>query len=99
MKWFPGKIVAGYGVASGRALDVIGSGTANGTFIDIWNYSGGANQQWIFTATSGGYYRLTPANATSSCLDVQHSGTTNSIPLEIWTYGGANSQQWSLQAP
>jgi len=88
------------GVPSRRALDVVGSGTANGTLIDIWPYnSSSANQQWSITATSGGYYRLTPQNATGSCLDVQHSATTNGAPLEIWTYGGSNSQQWKFQAP
>lgn len=87
------------GVQSGLALDVVDSGTANGTLIDIWPYGGGANQQWITTATSGGNYRLTPANAVGSALDVEHSATTNGAPLEIWTYGGGNSQQWSFQTP
>jgi hypothetical protein len=88
------------GVPSRRALDVIGDGTANGTLIDIYPFhSTYLNQQWAITATSGGYYRLTPQNATGSCLDVQHSATTNGASLEIWTYGGGNSQQWKFQAP
>jgi hypothetical protein len=88
------------GIQSGLALDVFGSGTANGTLIDIYTYNSTyLNQQWSFSPTSGGYYRLTPGNATGSCLDVQHSGTTNGTPLEIWTYGGGNSQQWKFQAP
>ena len=95
-----GSIYKIIGVQSGLALDVVGSGTANGTRIDIWPYNSSfANQQWGITATSGGYYRLTPQNATGSALDVQHSATTNGAPLEIWTYGGGNSQQWSFQAP
>jgi predicted alpha-1,6-mannanase (GH76 family) len=87
------------GVQSGRALEVAGAGTANGTGIDIYDNTETANQQWMLTATSGGYYRLTPANATSTGLDVQHSATTNSALLEIWGYSGGNSQQWSFQAP
>jgi hypothetical protein len=78
---------------------VDGGGTANGTGIDIYDYSGASYQQWNFTATSGGYYRLTPQNATSSSLDVQHSGTTNGVPLEIWNYSENNSEQWKFQAP
>jgi hypothetical protein len=88
------------GIQSGLALDVVGGGTANGTLIDIWPYNSTyLNQQWSFTPTSGGYYRLTPGNATGSGLDVQHSGTTNGTPLEIWTYGGGSSQQWKFQTP
>jgi hypothetical protein len=87
------------GVQSGRALSLVGGGSANGTLIDIYDYCGASCQQWSITPTSGGYYRLTPQSATGSCLDVQHSGLTNDTPLEIWTYGGGNSQQWTLQTP
>jgi Glycosyl hydrolase family 76/Ricin-type beta-trefoil lectin domain-like len=87
------------GVQSGSGLSVDGWGTANGTGIEIYTNTATLNQLWSLTATSGGYCRLTPANAPGSALDVQHSGTTNSIPLQIWSYNGGNSQQWSFQTP
>jgi hypothetical protein len=34
------------GVASGRCLDVAQNGTANGSRIQLWDCTGGANQAW-----------------------------------------------------
>lgn len=87
------------GVQSGRALDVFGNGTANGTKIDLWDYNGGINQKYTFTATSGGYFRITPANATGSCIDGVGFGTANGTLVDLWQYNGGNNQQWILQAP
>ncbi|MFP5368405.1 MAG: RICIN domain-containing protein, partial [Actinomycetes bacterium] len=55
---------------AGLCLDVPGLSTAHGTRVTIWHCNGGANQKWTITATSGGYYRLTPTHATNMCLDV-----------------------------
>ncbi len=94
-----GNIYQIVGVQSGRALEVTGAATANGTGIDIYNYTGATNQQWSLTSTGGGIFRLTPQNATGSALDVLHSGTANGNLLEIYSYNGGKSQQWSFQAP
>ena len=82
-----------------KALDVNGAGTTNGTNVQIWTYGGGANQKWTISATSGGYYRLTPTHATSMALDVNGASSTDGANVQIWTYGGGNNQQWIFQAP
>lgn len=87
------------GVASGKALEANGSGTANGTKIQLWTYGGGNNQKWKFTATSGGFYRVTPVHASGGCLDVNGNSTANGALVQLWTYGGGNNQQWSFTAP
>ena len=87
------------GVQSGRSLDIYGNGTANGTKVELWDYTGGNNQKFTITATSGGYYRITPANATGSCLEVSGSSTANGALVDLWSYSGGNSQQWIFQAP
>jgi predicted alpha-1,6-mannanase (GH76 family) len=91
------------GVQSGLSLDVVGSGTANGTGIDAYTYNSSyANQQWSLTPTSGGYCRLTPQNALASCVDVQNSATTNGAPLVLWSCNltnSPNSQQWAFVSP
>jgi hypothetical protein len=87
------------GVASGKALDVYNSQTANGTKVELWTYGGGNNQKFSFTATSGGYYRITPAHATGSCLDVSGASTANGAKVELWGWSGGNNQQWAFQAP
>jgi glucuronoarabinoxylan endo-1,4-beta-xylanase len=87
------------GVQSGKALEVAGAGTSNGTNVQIWTNNSAANQKWTVSATSGGYYRLTPTNATNMCLDVSGVSTADGANIQIWTYGGGNNQQWAFQAP
>jgi hypothetical protein len=87
------------GVQSGRAIEVAGGVVGNGTKVQIWDYLGTAHQKFTFTATSGGYYRITPTHATSHCLDVSGVSTADGAPVHQWTYGGGNNQQWAFQAP
>ena len=87
------------GVQSGRAVEVSNWGTANGTKVQLWDYAGGTNQKYTFTATSGGNYRITPTHATGSCLDVNGASTADGALVQLWTYGGGNNQQWAFQAP
>lgn len=87
------------GLQSGKALDVAGWGTSNGSNVHVWSYGGGANQKWMITTTSGGYYRLTPTNATGMSLDVSGASTADGANVQIWQYLGGNNQQWSFQAP
>lgn len=87
------------GAQSAKALDVYGFGTTNGTNVEIWTNNSSANQKWTITATSGGYYRLTPTNATNMCLDVSGVSTADGANVQIWQYLGGNNQQWTFQAP
>jgi hypothetical protein len=87
------------GVQSGKCVDISNWGTANGTKVQLWDYLGGTNQKYTFTATGGGYYRITPTHATGSCLDVSGVSTADGALVQLWTYGGGNNQQWSPQAP
>lgn len=87
------------GVASGKALDVNNNSAVNGSKIQLWTYSGGNNQKWTFTATSGGFYRVTPVHATGSCLEVNGNSAADGALVDLWSYTGGNNQQWSFSAP
>jgi aryl-phospho-beta-D-glucosidase BglC (GH1 family) len=88
------------GLQSGKALDVSGGQTGNGTNVQIWTYLGGPNQIWTISATSGGYFRLTPTHAPSMCLDVNGSQWANDgANVQIWQYLVGTNQQWIFQAP
>jgi len=39
-------------------MDASGYGTTNGTQIQQWTYSGGANQKWTLTDTGSGNYKI-----------------------------------------
>ena len=80
------------GVASGRCVDVPNSTQTLGTQVQLYDCSGGANQQWTTTATNelrvyGG-----------DCLDAYGKGTTNGTKVAIWSCNGQTNQQWRINA-
>ncbi|MEV0531078.1 non-reducing end alpha-L-arabinofuranosidase family hydrolase [Kitasatospora sp. NPDC050463] len=80
------------GVGSGRCLDVPNAGQADGTGLQIYDCSGGTNQQW--TSTSGN--QLTVYG--NKCLDVPGHATTAGTKVQIWACSGGANQQWRVNA-
>ncbi|WP_353946668.1 endo-1,4-beta-xylanase [Streptomyces sp. HUAS MG91] len=76
------------GVGSGRCLDVPGSSTTDGTQLQLWDCSGGTNQQWTYTAA--GELRVYG----DKCLDA--GGTGNGTKVQIYSCWGADNQKWRL---
>jgi hypothetical protein len=87
------------GVESGKALEVASTSTANGTNVDIRTYGGASNQRWTISATSGGYFRVTPVSSSGSALDVSNVSTADGANVHQWSWTGGNNQQWIFQAP
>ncbi|MEV4947353.1 non-reducing end alpha-L-arabinofuranosidase family hydrolase [Streptomyces sp. NPDC053755] len=80
------------GLGSGRCLDVPGAAQADGTYLQIYDCWGGANQQW--TLTDGN--QLTVYGG--KCLDVPGHATTAGTRVQIWTCSGGANQQWRVNA-
>jgi hypothetical protein len=80
------------GVGSGRCLDVPGAGQSDGTFLQIWDCTGGTNQQWTLTDSN----QLTVYG--NKCLDVPGHATTAGTKVEIWSCNGGANQQWRVNA-
>ncbi|MFE9451961.1 non-reducing end alpha-L-arabinofuranosidase family hydrolase [Streptomyces sp. NPDC006739] len=79
------------GGGSGRCLDVPNASQTDGTFLQIWDCTGGANQQWTLTDSG----QLTTGN---KCLDVPGHATTAGTKVEIWACNGGANQQWRVNA-
>jgi hypothetical protein len=77
------------GVGSSRCLDVLGQSQTDGTYLQLYDCHGGANQQW--TSTSSG--QLTVYG--SKCLDVPNHATAAGTRVQIWTCNGGTNQQWT----
>ena len=58
---------------SGKMLDVSGNSTANGANVQIWQSTGGTNQQWIITKNGDGTYRMIGVQS-GKALDVLNGG-------------------------
>ncbi len=78
------------GVGSGRCLDVPGASQTDGTFLQIWDCGGNANQRW----TLGSGNQLTVYG--NKCLDVPGHATATGTRVEIWTCNGGANQQWRV---
>ena len=97
----PGSIANGtYKIVnrnSGLVADCKHDESTNGTPVQQYTYSGGANQQWTLTGLGNGYYKIVGV-ASGRALDVVGSGTANGTLIDIWDYSGGANQQWTFTA-
>ena len=82
-------------VNHGRAVDVAGTGTTNGTQIVQWEYSGGSNQRWFIVDVGDGYYRFVPKH-TNMSMDVCENGVGNNTKIQLWTHNFSDAQKFRL---
>ena len=80
---------------SSLLLDVSGASTADGAKIIQWSDTGGTNQRWRLTRTTGNVYTITGVGS-GKCLEVPNSSTTQGTRLSIYTCNGGANQQWAL---
>ncbi|THV26567.1 glycosyl hydrolase family protein [Glycomyces paridis] len=74
---------------AGKCLDVEGSGTADGTPVQLYTCNGTNAQKW--TAPGDGTLR-----ALGKCLDVANGSTADGTPVRLWTCNGSGAQQWAF---
>ena len=80
------------GAASQRCLDVVGLSRDSGARLQLFDCSGGANQQWQFTSSK----QLKVYG--NKCLDASAHGTANGTKAIIWNCTGGANQQWNMAA-
>ncbi|MFG1997523.1 RICIN domain-containing protein [Spirillospora sp. NPDC048911] len=80
---------------SGKALDVQGSSTADGARVSQWTRNDGANQQWQFVDSGGGFYRL-KARHSGKVLDVAGASTSDGAAIQQWADHTGPNQQFRL---
>ncbi|WP_329125177.1 RICIN domain-containing protein [Streptomyces sp. NBC_01353] len=77
---------------SGKALDVHGASTADGARVSQWTRNDGANQQWQFVDSGGGFYRI-KARHSVQVLDVSGASTADGAAIaQRADRNGANQQ-------
>ncbi|WP_428986358.1 RICIN domain-containing protein [Streptomyces camelliae] len=101
--WSPGGIgwigdsslVMRVEAAKGKCLDVQGSGTANGTPVQIYTCNNSAAQEWKLWGSYDGGYALYNTKA-AKCLDVKSGNNANGTKIQIWSCNGSAPQQWQF---
>ncbi|MEU6349169.1 arabinofuranosidase catalytic domain-containing protein [Streptomyces sp. NPDC047072] len=82
-------------VNSGKVLDAVNCGTANGTSIDQWASLGNTCQQWKFTSAGNGHYTLTNVNS-GTVLDTVNCKAYNGAAIDLWAALGNVCQEWDV---
>ena len=83
--------------ASGKLLDLTMTGTANGTWLHLWEDVGGTSQMWKVEHTPEGTVRLRSSWAGGKCVDTVGMGADVGTVLQIWQeVPGADDQLWTI---
>ena len=83
--------------ASGKLLDLTMTGTANGTWLHLWEDVGGTSQMWTVQPTPEGKVRLRSSWAGGKCVDTVGLGADVGTVLQIWQeVPGADDQLWTI---
>ena len=82
--------------ASGKLLDLTMTGTANGTWLHLWEDVGGTSQMWKVEHTPAGTVRLRSMWAAGKCIDTVGMGTADGAVLQIWQETAGEDQLWTI---
>lgn len=83
--------------ASGKLLDLTMTGTANGTWLHLWEDVGGTSQMWTMEHTPQGTVRLRSSWAGGKCIDTVGMGTADGAVLQIWQETAGEDQLWTIE--
>lgn len=79
-------------------LDVTGKKSDNGTNIDIYQYNGGTNQQFMLTQNPDGSYKIrTRVSGAKSAVEVINASKDSGANIQEWEVNGVNCQDWILE--
>ena len=82
--------------ASGKLIDLMMTGTANGTWLHLWEDVGGTSQMWKVEPTPAGTVRLRSMWAAGKCIDTVGMGTADGAVLQIWQETAGDDQLWTI---
>ena len=82
--------------ASGKLIDLMMTGTANGTWLHLWEDVGGTSQMWAVEPTPAGTVRLRSSWASGKCIDTVGMGAAEGAILQIWQETPGDDQLWTI---
>ena len=82
--------------ANGKLIDLMMTGTANGTWLHLWEDVGGTSQMWTVEPTPAGTVRLRSHWAGGKCIDTVGMGTADGAILQIWQETPGDDQLWTI---
>ena len=80
-------------VGNDMTLDVSGSGTTDGTNIQVYQGNGSIAQKFKVQSTGDGWFKISNPFS-GKCLDVQGGSTKSGTNVQLYSYNGSNAQKW-----
>ena len=80
-------------LAPDKVLDVAWASSDNGAAVQLFEYTGRANQQFEIKSTEDGYYTIRNMNS-GKYLDAENNGVTNCTKVVQWQGNAADNQKW-----
>lgn len=81
--------------ASGKVLDVMAGGTANGTWAQVWEDASGESQLWKTEAVTSTYKKLVHMMS-GKVLDIVDLSDESGTPAQLWEDVSGENQQWKF---
>lgn len=82
--------------ANGKLIDLMMTGTANGTWLHLWEDVGGTSQMWAVRPTPEGKVRFVSSWAGGKCIDTVGMGAGAGAVLQIWQETTGADQLWTI---
>ena len=83
--------------ASGKLIDLMMTGTANGTWLHLWEDVGGTSQMWTVEPHPAGTVRLRSSWASGKFASITVGmGANDGAILQIWQEAAGDDQLWTI---
>ncbi|HLX86915.1 MAG TPA: ricin-type beta-trefoil lectin domain protein [Acidimicrobiales bacterium] len=79
------------GISSSKCIDDRGSGTSDGTPIQVYDCNGTNAQTWLHDASG----KTTSFSVMGMCMDDSGSGTSNGTKIQLYQCNNTGAQQWT----
>ena len=83
--------------ANGKVIDLAMAGTANGTWLQLWDDVLGGSQMWTLVPVNDGTVRIISQWASGRCVDTVGIGTAAGAILQIWQESPGADQLWTIR--
>ncbi|MCI2047147.1 MAG: RICIN domain-containing protein [Faecalibacterium sp.] len=81
---------------TGKMLDLMMGGTADGTWLHQWEDANCSSQMWIVEPTNDGRVKLRAQMASGKCIDVVGMSSEAGARLQIWQDVNGENQLWKI---
>ena len=83
--------------ATGKLIDLVMTGTVNGTWLHMWEDVSGSSQLWIMERTNDGCVKFKAQCANTKCIDLVDMNTEAGARLQIWEDVNGENQLWTIE--